>query len=207
MHASSPPRQEHAWHRQSSSAASPHAPPLSKEQGRHSASAGGEDGGHPSREPPVGHAGPPRSSTRRGARGHPAVTPPGVPTGAREGMSPQPPPRSAGCVWGCGCPVLRRGGGSPAQKGASFPQGHRLAAPSALEGSEPRATCVAGQGPGCALGTPGGPPAACPWPLPRLSHSRWHRHRTVLGSTCPALAGSEGRAPWPQVPLLPLQSP
>lgn len=148
----------------------------------------------------MGHAGPPRSSTRCGARSHPAVSPPGVPAGAGEGMSPQPPPRGAGCVWGRGCLVLRRGGGSPAQKGASFPLGHRLAAPSALEGSEPRATCVAGQGPGCALGTPGGPPAASPRPLPRLSHNRgtgtarcwapraqlWQAPRAVLrGPKCP----------------------
>lgn len=148
----------------------------------------------------MGHAGPPRSSTRCGARSHPAVSLPGVPAGAGEGMSPQPPPRGAGCVWGRGCPVLRQGGGSPAPKGASFPLGYLLAAPSALEGSEPRATCVAGQGPGCALGTPGGPPAACPRPLPHLSHScgtgtarcwapraqLWQALRAVLhGPKCP----------------------
>lgn len=43
LHASSPPRQEHAWHRQGSFAGPPHAPLPSKEQGRHLASAG--DGG------------------------------------------------------------------------------------------------------------------------------------------------------------------
>lgn len=45
LHASSPPRQEHAWHRQGSSTGPPHALLPNKEQGRHLASVGCEGWG------------------------------------------------------------------------------------------------------------------------------------------------------------------
>lgn len=168
LHASSPPRQEHAWHRQSSSAGL--AARSAAEQGaRTSLGPGGGGGWGPSFQeaPPWGTPDHPASPP---GVGHAATLPPPRPVspqGPGRGRHPQSPPRGAGCVWARGCPVPWWGGDSPAQKGASFSLGHRPAAPSAI-GQQAQGhlrgragSCLTG----CALGTPGEPPAASPWPL------------------------------------------
>lgn len=111
--ASSPPRQEHAWHRHGSSAAPPHAPPPSEEQGRHLASLGGGGWGGflegcPLPPPPPGRTSPPRCSTA--SLLSPCLA---AQQGPGRGRRPQPFPWGAGCTGGQRSPAVlgaRRGG-------------------------------------------------------------------------------------------------
>lgn len=112
LHASSPPRQEHAWHSRDPPRASPHAPP-SEEQGRHRASVVKRGWGHSARNPLVELTAAPHCYTLHGCTAT-LLSPCWV--------SPQSPPRGAG--WGHGSPGMLRGGDSPAQVwGHSSPLG------------------------------------------------------------------------------------
>lgn len=144
--ASSPPRQEHAWHRHGSAAAPPHAPPPSEEQGRHLASAGGGGWGCvcvlPGRMPST-PASPGAHKPTPLLHSVPAVTPPGDPAGAGEGLSPAA--LSLGCRMHRGTQVPG-GAGSQAWWGVPLGRGgsHCLAAPPAPAGSKPWA-CLCGE--------------------------------------------------------------
>lgn len=218
LHASSPPRQEHAWHRQGSSAGP--AARSAAEQGARTSlglGGGGDDGGHPSRKAPIPRLPWAHKPTPLGAG--PLASPLSpclvAQQGSGRGCHPPPPPlpRGAACFGGHRSPGMlgaRRVGGVPPGQGGL----HRPAAPSALGGSKarglpawwgkvlqrcPRTPTAAV--PLCQASHPL-PPHHTPSPLP-VSH-QWHQCRVVLGSTWQAVRAVLHGPRSPFFPLTPL---